>query len=222
MRKLKKVQIKDRYNVFSEDIEEVVRMKVHKGVFAYYDLDDAAQEIRIMCLDALTRYDSKIGPIKNFLLRHVQNRQYNLKRDIYFRCDNPCRQKKCRYYVSSGNDCRKDRDSCELWQRHISNIHTRINIMNPIDINSVSSDYDVTSQTRQIKANPVLFNGRNIVSDELLDEVYTTELDEKIRGYLPDNLVSTYVDIISGKKYQPKKAAQVRRLIKKLLEKLNG
>jgi hypothetical protein len=38
-----------------------------------------------MCLEALFSYDPDIGPLENYLVRHVGNRMKNLKRDYYFR-----------------------------------------------------------------------------------------------------------------------------------------
>jgi hypothetical protein len=43
------------------------------------------QEIYLLCLDALGRYDSSCGKLENYLNSHVTNRLKNLKRDKYFR-----------------------------------------------------------------------------------------------------------------------------------------
>lgn len=61
--------------------------KYHKksGVFAYYTADDIEQEIWVLCLDALSRYDESKAELENFLRSHVSNRLKNLKRDKYYR-----------------------------------------------------------------------------------------------------------------------------------------
>lgn len=66
-------------------IERLARHRSVRGAFAYYENNDVYQEVWCMCLDALSRYDSAIGPIENYLVRHVTNRLKNLKRDKYFR-----------------------------------------------------------------------------------------------------------------------------------------
>jgi len=66
-------------------IERLATSRSANGAFAYYGRDDVSQEVWVMCLDAMERYDPAIGPIENFLVRHVSNRIKNLKRDNYFR-----------------------------------------------------------------------------------------------------------------------------------------
>lgn len=66
-------------------IERLATTRSANGAFAYYENNDVYQEIWGMCLDAMKRYDPAIGPIENYLVRHVTNRLNNLKRDNYFR-----------------------------------------------------------------------------------------------------------------------------------------
>lgn len=49
--------------------------------------EDIEQEVWVLCLDALSRYNPKLGELENFLRNHVSNRLKNLKRDKYFRPD---------------------------------------------------------------------------------------------------------------------------------------
>ena len=66
-------------------IERLAKSRSSNGSFAYYESGDVYQEVWCMCLEALGRYDPTIGPIENYLVRHVTNRIKNLKRDKYFR-----------------------------------------------------------------------------------------------------------------------------------------
>jgi len=66
-------------------IERLAKSRSSNGAFAYYENVDVYQEIWCMCLEAIGRYDPRIGPIENYLVRHVTNRIKNLKRDKYFR-----------------------------------------------------------------------------------------------------------------------------------------
>lgn len=66
-------------------IEGLAKSRSANGAFAYYENVDISQEVWYLCLEALQRYDPTIGPIENYLVRHVSNRIKNLKRDKYFR-----------------------------------------------------------------------------------------------------------------------------------------
>lgn len=66
-------------------IGRLAKLRSANGSFAYYESKDVSQEVWCMCLEALDRYDSTIGPIENYLVHHVTNRLKNLKRDKYFR-----------------------------------------------------------------------------------------------------------------------------------------
>ncbi len=66
-------------------IERLAKSRGANGSFAYYENKDVYQEVWCMCLEALDRYDPTIGPIENYLVRHIANRLKNLKRDKYFR-----------------------------------------------------------------------------------------------------------------------------------------
>ncbi len=66
-------------------IEKLAKSRSARGAFAYYENKDVYQEVWCLCLEALNRYDSSIGPVENYLVRHVTNRIKNLKRDKYFR-----------------------------------------------------------------------------------------------------------------------------------------
>ena len=66
-------------------IERLAKGRSSHGSFAYYTSGDIYQEVWCMCLEALDRYNPEIGPIENYLVRHVTNRLKNLKRDKYFR-----------------------------------------------------------------------------------------------------------------------------------------
>lgn len=71
------------YESLRDDIERLVSMKCNLYTIPGYDLEDVSQEIRVMCIRALEKYD----PSKNhstpfhYLARCVDNRLRNLLRD---------------------------------------------------------------------------------------------------------------------------------------------
>lgn len=64
-------------------IEKIAKNRKNNNAFAYYTPEDIYQEIWLLCLESLSRYDKSIGELENFLNRHISNRIKNLKRDKY-------------------------------------------------------------------------------------------------------------------------------------------
>jgi len=186
-----------KYEDCKDVIEEVVKMKVKRGVFAYFDYEDAAQEIRIMCIKALKDYKPSIGPLKNYLIRCVQNRQYNLKRDVYFKYNPPC--KKCRRYLKKDRDCSGNRESCEKWIRHSKEMESQINIMNPIDISVVRGHQS------------------SLLEFDSMEEIYADDLADLIRKNLPPNLVSHYDNMLAMGKVPKRITEEIRVLAQEIL-----
>jgi DNA-directed RNA polymerase specialized sigma24 family protein len=66
-------------------IDKLVAQRAAASKFGYFTTEDIAQEIRIMCLQALRSYQPERGTLEHFLRSHVANRLRNLQRDRYFR-----------------------------------------------------------------------------------------------------------------------------------------
>jgi len=91
---------KKKHNLTYDDIEDIVEYLVKTKSYGYtfdcYTTDDIAQEIRIICLNALAKLDPekvKDGKMQNFFGRCVDNGLKNLKRDNYVRASTPYRKK---------------------------------------------------------------------------------------------------------------------------------
>jgi len=77
-----------KYSDIEGIVEELVRVKSHLYTFSNFESDDIAQEIRIICLRALDKFDSsRIEPDKwkNYFGRCIDNGLKNLRRDNYVR-----------------------------------------------------------------------------------------------------------------------------------------
>ncbi len=94
----KKKEQESQSNLTYEDIEPIVeylvRVKAPTYTFDCWDIEDIAQEIRIICLyHALPKYDASKSKDKkqliNYFGRCVDNRLKNLKRDKYIRFTPP-------------------------------------------------------------------------------------------------------------------------------------
>lgn len=93
-KKTKKHSLK--YSDIEDIVEYLVKTKSYGYTFDCYAIDDIAQEIRIICFNALNKLDPervKDGKLQNFFGRCVDNGLKNLKRDNYVRASTPYRKK---------------------------------------------------------------------------------------------------------------------------------
>lgn len=111
--KMKKRAQKKKGDITYSDIEDIVeylvRTKSHSYSFDCYEPNDIAQEIRIICLAKLDKFDpEKVQPDKwqNFFGRCVDNGLKNLKRDNYIRTSSPYKKK-----FHQLDDCDKSDDA---------------------------------------------------------------------------------------------------------------
>lgn len=91
---------KKKHSLTYTDIEEIVEYLVKTKAYGYtfdcWTQEDIAQEIRIICFNALNKLDPervKDGKLQNFFGRCVDNGLKNLKRDNYVRASTPYRKK---------------------------------------------------------------------------------------------------------------------------------
>jgi hypothetical protein len=108
-------------------IEHVVRVLSGKIKVPGHDLEDLAQEQRMMALEALVRYDPQpdatgrpTRPLENFVYIHVKNRTLNLRRKLFRRADAPCARCHRGDWCEDGQMCRKYRQWKERNDRKAS------------------------------------------------------------------------------------------------------
>lgn len=72
-------------------LNAIAHQLAHTFTFGYYSAEDIEQEIRVIALEGLPRFEPERGvTLYTFLRRHVHNRLCNLKRDKYYRRNAPC------------------------------------------------------------------------------------------------------------------------------------
>lgn len=113
-------------------IDKVVKRLAYKFRFAYHTLEDIEQEGRIIAWQAMEYYDYE-RPLENFLWRVIRNGLFNFKRDNYTRPNKPC--EKCEWVCT-----KEGQEECELYLNWIERNKARRNILNPIDLDSVSDE----------------------------------------------------------------------------------
>lgn len=108
-------------------IEKIASSLSYRFRFGYYDQDDIKQEIFIMGLDALDRYDGR-APLENFLAVHIRNRLKSLKRDKYHR----------EGYVCSY--CNGKSTDCQHCHRRMLKNSAKKYLVEPLDICDISDE----------------------------------------------------------------------------------
>ena len=118
------------YNDISEIVEYLVRTKSRSYSFDCFTADDIGQEIRIICLLKLDKFDpEKTEPEKwqNFFGRCVDHGLKNLKRDNYIRTSSPYKKK---FEQLEDSDKSEDAEKVRLlYGRFQKRIRTKLGII---------------------------------------------------------------------------------------------
>lgn len=120
-----------KYNDIEPIVEYLVRVKSSHHTFDCWDSEDIAQEIRIICLNAMPEFDqSKSSDEKgllNYLGRSVDNRLQNLKRDNYVR------------YNQKFENCSitADDEDYVKYKKYKENLQSKLNIRHPVSIDGL-------------------------------------------------------------------------------------
>jgi len=120
-------------------VEYLVKTKSHTYAFGTFGADDIAQEIRIICLNALGKVDPDRvvdGKLQNFFGRCVDNGLKNLKRDNYVRATSPYKKKF--EQLDENDDSEEAREIRAKWERHQKNVKRKLAIRHASPIDDMS------------------------------------------------------------------------------------
>jgi len=167
-------------------VETIVSMKKAKYNFPSVDIEDTAQDIRLICWDALLKYDPvKVGKsIFHFVARCVDNALYNKYRGVYLDNNPPCLR--CEYYVKADKSCAIDEVGCDRIVSYRRRMAQKRAIAAPLSYNtSFGTDEE----------------GSEFSNHESLSVGSTTgvcDLDDTLRTELDANLVQFYDAMVNG------------------------
>ena len=125
-------------------IESVVNILAYNFKFGYFDLDDMKQQGRMYALEALPRFNPKLGNLHSFLRSHVRNRFLNLQRDKLSRHQPPCPS--CPFYDpncdQSTNMCSAfvDKLECDKYAGWEKRNGTKRSLVEPLDISTIRDE----------------------------------------------------------------------------------
>jgi len=166
-------------------VETIVSMKKTKYNFPGIDPDDTAQDIRVICWEALQKFDSdKVGKsLFHFVARCVDNALYNKHRGVYLDNNPPCLR--CEHYIKETKGCAIDEVGCDRIVSYRQRMASKRAIAAPLSYNAhLDSDNDM-----------------DFTHHESLSVGSTTgvcDLDDTLRNELDANLVKFYDQMIAG------------------------
>ena len=182
-------------------VETIVSMKKSKYNFPGVDSEDLAQDIRLMCWQALEQsFDpGKLGKsVFHFVARVVDNGLYNKFRGIYLDNNPPCLR--CEHYVKETKSCAIEEVGCDRIVSYRQRMAQKRAIAAPLSYNS-HLDGDERS---------------DFTVHQSLSVGSTTgvcDLDDTLRSSLDDSLVPYYDQMVQGE--MEKVPAHYRKLVQR-------
>lgn len=196
----KKIQKKHslRYEDIEDVVEYLVRTKAYNYTFDCYTQDDIAQEIRIICFNALNKLDPervKDGKLKNFFGRCVDNGLKNLKRDNYVRASTPYRKKF--HELDNGDDSPEAQEIRKKFAHHQKGVKRKLAIRHAAPIDGLAE----------------LIN-----HERFQKEMEYKDLERYLLEKAPDDVLAPLKLILSGKakEVSRKEKRKVQQFVKKL------
>ena len=178
-------------------IESIAFKESRLAARSRMERDDLRQEIRMACIRALVQFDaSRIGPSPYiFLLRCAQNHVYNLNRGTLVPNNPPCTR--CPLWDKKNKLCTINEIGCDKIVEYRKNMQTKASIKHADNL----GDQDTAT----------LFHQGN--QDAIA--LYTS-----IKDVMPKSLLPDLEKILSGriKEVSAKKKAQIRKIVRDLLE----
>jgi DNA-directed RNA polymerase specialized sigma24 family protein len=191
-------------------VETIVSLKKAKYNFPGNDPEDLAQDIRLICWEALGKFDpSKLGKsVFHFVARCVDNRLYNQFRGVYLDNNPPCLR--CPEYIKETKECAIDEVGCDRIVAYRDRMARRRAIAAPLSYNA---HLDADQETDFSHHESLSVGSSTGVCD--LDDTLRSELDENLLPYY-DRMVSGHGDEIPAHFRR-----MVQRQVKIILEEQN-
>jgi DNA-directed RNA polymerase specialized sigma24 family protein len=171
-------------------IEVVVRVLAPQFKIPGFGIDDIAQELRVMGMEALPRYDPR-RPLPNFLYSHMRKRIINFRRDHLTRTDSPCRQCRDGIQHEPGPRCEAHKKWAVRQDR--------------------KKALQMTPQFDQELFDP------GMPGDVTVEDAATKELLELVDQQLPVELRTSYLKMRAGVTIPPKRREQVEEAVREII-----
>ena len=185
------------YEKVSGLIESIIFTEGKKHPHIGFEFDDIAQEIRLICIKALSSFDpTRIGPSAfKYLQTCTHNHLYNMNRGTFVPNNPPCAR--CPLWDKLNRKCEENEEGCDKILQYRKRMANKAALKNP---------------TNNIEDN---FNDFKTHSD-----IDSFILDHSIRQKLPSYLLIDYYKMLAGSsdKVSLRHKSQIRKIVKKLMQ----
>ncbi len=176
------------YEDASSLVETIVSLKKSKYRFPGVDPEDTAQDIRMICWEALSRFDpSKMGKsVFHFVARCVDNRLYNQFRGVYLDNNPPCLR--CPEYNKATKTCEIDEIGCDRIVQYRDRMARRRAIAAPTSYSSLDEEGEALSEGTRVP--------HSLTTGSLTG---VTDMSDGFRLALREELREDYDKMVSGR-----------------------
>jgi len=138
------------YEEQTQLVETIVSIKKSKYRFPGVDPEDTAQEIRIICWEALSRFSpEKMGKsVFHFVARCVDNRLYNQFRGVYLDNNPPCLR--CPEWDKTKKECMIEEVGCDRIVAYRDRMSRRRAIAAPASYSSLDEEGEALSESSKL------------------------------------------------------------------------
>lgn len=139
------------YDEIEAIVEHLVRVKSSSAVFDCWEPEDIAQEIRIICFNALEHFDRsrvKDDKLVNYFGRCVDYRLQNLKRDKYIRFTPHFSKEQI-----SKAESQPDSEIGKKYKKFKENVKRRQKVKHPVPIEHVGDNFASDTVSTQVEIN---------------------------------------------------------------------
>ena len=174
------------YDSQQDLVETIVSMKKKKYSFPGVDPEDLAQDIRLMCWEALEKKfnEDKVGKsVFHFVAKVVDNGLYNKFRGIYLDNNPPCLR--CEHYIKATKSCAIDEVGCDRIVSYRERMARKRAIAAPLSYNA-NLDSDENSD----------FTAHESLS--VGSSTGVCDLDDSLRSSLDEDLLPYYDLMVRG------------------------
>ena len=174
------------YDNAQDLVETIVSMKKTKYNYPGVDPEDLAQDIRLMCWEALEqKFDkAKLGKsVFHFVARVVDNGLYNKFRGIYLDNNPPCLR--CPEYIKETKSCAIEEIGCDRIVSYRDRMARKRAIASPLSYNAHLDSEGDQDFTHHASMSVGSLTG-------------VCDLDDTLRSELDDVLVPYYEQMVNG------------------------
>lgn len=170
------------YETATALVETIVSIKKKKYQFPGVDPEDVAQDIRMICWEALSRFDpDKLGKsVFHFIARCVDNRLYNQFRGVYLDNNPPCLR--CPEWDKINKTCMIEEIGCERIVQYRDRMSRRRALAAPASYSTLDGGEAALEDVNEVNVPSSLTTGSLTGVSDLSDQ-FRSAVREDLRSF---------------------------------------